>query len=88
MPLPCVCAPACPCSYLWSDVMSADSFMAFVEAGTSNEGEVKRLGRRFRDTFMALGGGLSPADVFRQFRGRDPRVAEVLKYNELGSTRH
>lgn len=88
LPLPaCVCAlPAR--SYLWSDVMSADGFMAFVEAGTTNEAEVQRLGRRFRNTFMALGGSVPPAEVFRQFRGRDPRVAEVIKYNELGAKHH
>jgi oligopeptidase A len=75
------------CSYLWSDVMSADGFMAFVEAGTTNESEVRRLGQRFRDTFLSQGGGMPAAEVFRKFRGRDPQVAEVLKFNELGTTK-
>jgi len=73
-------------SYLWSDVMSADGFMAFVEAGTSDEGEMRRLGRLFRDTFLALGGSVAPDEVFRRFRGRDPQVKEVIKYNELDNS--
>lgn len=73
-------------SYLWSDVMSADGFMAFQEAGTNSTADVLRLGRLFRNTFLSLGGSLSPAEVFRKFRGRDPRVAEVIKYNQLGSS--
>lgn len=75
------------CSYLWADVMSADGFMAFEEAGITNEAQVKRLGRKFRDTFLSLGGSLPPAQVFRMFRGRDPRVEEVIKYNELDKVR-
>jgi oligopeptidase A len=68
--------------------MSADGFMAFEEAGTSNEAEIQRLGRLFRDTFFALGGSVPPDEVFRRFRGRDPRVAEVIKYNDLHTTKH
>jgi len=73
-------------SYLWADVMSADGFMAFVEAGTSNDAEVRRLGRRFRDTFLSLGGSVAPDEVFRRFRGRDPRVQEFIQYNELNKS--
>lgn len=64
--------------------MSADGFMAFEEAGTGNEAEVQRLGCKFRDTFLALGGSVPPAEVFRKFRGRDPKVEEVIKFNNLG----
>lgn len=76
--------PAGYYSYLWADVMSADGFMAFEEAGTGNEAEVQRLGRKFRDTFLSLGGSVPPAEVFRQFRGRDPKVENVIKFNNLG----
>jgi oligopeptidase A len=68
--------------------MSADGFMAFEEAGTNNEAEIKQLGRLFRDTFFALGGSVAPDEVFRRFRGRDPRVDEVIKYNDLRTTKH
>lgn len=86
---PFLAPPCAACSYLWADVMSADGFMAFEEAGTGNEAKVRRLGRLFRSTFLESGGSVPPAEVFRRFRGRDPRVAEVIKYNELGaSSRH
>jgi oligopeptidase A len=67
--------------------MSSDAYMAFEEAGTTNDAEVRRLGRLFRDTFMALGGSVPPAEVFRRFRGREPAVQSVIKYNALTARR-
>lgn len=69
--------------YKWSEVMSADVFGAFEELGTENEAEVCRLGRRYRETFLALGGGTPPMEVFRQFRGRDPSVEALLRQQGL-----
>ena len=69
--------------YKWSEVMSADVFGAFEELGTENETEVCRLGRRYRETFLALGGGTPPRAVFRQFRGRDPSVEALLRQQGL-----
>ena len=63
--------------------MSADVFGAFEELGTENEAEVCRLGRRYRETFLALGGGTPPMEVFRQFRGRDPSVEALLRQQGL-----
>ena len=63
--------------------MSADGFMAFVEAGTSNDAEVRRLGRRFRDTFLSLGGSVAPDEIYKRFRGREPKLDSVIKYNKL-----
>jgi len=34
--------------------------------------------RRFRSTFLALGSSIPPAEVFRQFRGRDPSHEALL----------
>lgn len=59
-------------SYKWAEVLSADAFSAFEEVGLENEDKVAETGRRFRDTVLALGGGLEPLEVFRQFRGREP----------------
>ncbi|MBN2565320.1 MAG: M3 family metallopeptidase [Candidatus Eisenbacteria bacterium] len=70
-------------SYLWAEVLSADAFAAFEDAGLDNETEVKRLGRRFRDTVLALGGGRHPMDIFRDFRGRKPSTAALLRHNGL-----
>ena len=70
-------------SYLWSDVLCADCFSAFEEAGLDDEQAVAKVGRRFRDTFLALGGGEDPAVVFEQFRGRGPTTDAFLRINGL-----
>jgi oligopeptidase A len=66
-------------SYKWAEVLSADAFGAFEEAGLDDEAAVRRVGRRFRDTVLALGGGRHPMDVFRDFRGREPDPAALLR---------
>lgn len=70
-------------SYKWAEVMSADAFGAFEDAGLDNEEEVKKVGRRFRDTVLSLGGGVPPSEVFKQFRGRDPNPDALLRHNGL-----
>lgn len=70
-------------SYKWSEVLSADAFSAFEEAGLENEEEMRRLGRRFRDTILALGGSRHPMDVFRDFRGREPTTEALLRQGGL-----
>ena len=69
--------------YKWSEVMSADVFGAFEEAGLSDEDAVRRVGRRYRDTFLALGGSIDPMEVFRLFRGRAPTIDAVLRQTGL-----
>jgi oligopeptidase A len=66
-------------SYKWAEVLSADAFGAFEEAGLDNEEAVKATGRRFRDTVLSLGGSRHPLEVFRAFRGRDPDPMALLK---------
>lgn len=66
-------------SYKWAEILSADAFGAFEEAGLDNDAAVVQTGRRFRDTVLALGGSQHPLEVFRQFRGRDPQVEPLLK---------
>ena len=70
-------------SYKWAEVLSADAFGAFVEAGLDNEAAVQEVGRRFRDTVLASGGGRHPMDVFRDFRGREPDPEALLKQYDL-----
>ncbi|MCD4690628.1 M3 family peptidase, partial [bacterium] len=70
-------------SYKWAEVLSADAFAAFEEAGLDNEDKVRELGRRFRDTVLALGGGRHPMDIFRDFRGREPSTEALLRHNGL-----
>jgi oligopeptidase A len=71
-------------SYKWSEVLSADAFGAFEEAGLTDEGKTAELGRRFRDTILALGGGRHPMDVFKDFRGREPDTGALLRQTGLG----
>jgi oligopeptidase A len=66
-------------SYKWAEVFSADAFAAFEEEGLDNEGAVGKTGRRFRDTFLAMGGSEDPMEVFRRFRGREPRPEALLR---------
>ena len=70
-------------SYKWSEVLSADAFGAFEEAGLDDEEAVKATGRKFRDTILALGGGKHPMDVYREFRGREPSTEALLRHNGL-----
>jgi oligopeptidase A len=70
-------------SYKWAEVLSADAFAAFEEAGLDNETAVQATGKRFRDTVLALGGSLAPTVVFEQFRGRQPHTEPLLRHNGL-----
>nr|QKY15016.1 ATP-dependent clp protease ATP-binding subunit clpa-like protein (clpA) [Polytomella parva] len=70
-------------SYLWAEVLSADSFAAFEEAGLDKEDKIRETGHRFRDTVLALGGGVAPAEVFKRFRGREPSPQALLRHNNL-----
>ena len=70
-------------SYKWSEVMSADVFGAFEDAGLDNEAAVRETGRRYRETFLALGGSKDPMEVFREFRGRAPSADALLRQSGL-----
>ncbi|MEI7945717.1 MAG: M3 family metallopeptidase [bacterium] len=72
-------------SYKWSEVMSADAFSAFEEVGLENESAIRKQGKRYRDTLLALGGGTDPMEVFQQFRGRPPRIEALLRHAGLKS---
>jgi oligopeptidase A len=61
-------------SYKWAEVLSADAFHAFEEAGLDTDDAMVSTGQRFRETILALGGSVHPLQVFTQFRGREPQV--------------
>ena len=61
-------------SYLWSDVMAADTWQAFVEAGPWD----KALAARMRTHILSNGNTIDRAEAYRQFRGRDPDVKALL----------
>tara|TARA_Y100001968_G_scaffold187355_1_gene171756 strand:- start:24544 stop:26676 length:2133 start_codon:yes stop_codon:yes gene_type:complete len=66
-------------SYKWSEVLSADAYSAFEEAGLE-EKEIKSTGKRFRDTVLSLGGSRSPSEVFVSFRGRAPSTKALIRH--------
>ena len=70
-------------SYFWAEVLSADAFAAFEEAGMDNEAAIQETGQRFRDTVLALGGSRHPMDVFQAFRGREPSTDALLRHRGL-----
>ena len=61
-------------SYLWAELLAADGFMVFAEAGLVD----RTTGDRFRDEVLARGATRPAAESFRAFRGRDPEPAAML----------
>lgn len=72
-------------SYKWAEVLSADAFAAFEEAGLENEEAIAEVGHRFRETVLALGGSKHPMEVFKSFRGREPNTTALLRHNGLAA---
>ncbi len=72
-------------SYKWAEVLSADAFAAFEEAGLDDPEAVAATGRRFRETVLALGGSRPPSEVFEAFRGRGPDVRALLEHTGLSN---
>ena len=70
-------------SYKWAEVLSADAFAAFEEAGLDREDTVRSIGARFRDTVLSLGGSRSPSEVFEAFRGRQPSSDALIRHSGL-----
>ena len=63
-------------SYLWSEVLDADGFGAFEEAGDPFDPTVAE---RLYTYVYSAGGSRDYADAYRLFRGRDPDVAKLLE---------
>lgn len=63
-------------SYLWSEVMDADTWAYFEESGDVFNPDI---GRRYKDIILAPGNTTDRAEAYRAFRGRDPDVAALLR---------
>jgi oligopeptidase A len=70
-------------SYKWAEVLSADAFAAFEEAGLDDPEAIAQVGQRYRETVLALGGSKHPMEVFKSFRGREPNTTALLRHNGL-----
>jgi len=63
-------------SYLWSEVMDADTWAYFEESGDVFNPDI---GGRFKSIMLAPGNTTDRGEAYRAFRGRDPDVAALLK---------
>ncbi len=63
-------------SYLWSEVMDADTRQAFAEAGNVFD---PATAEKMRKYILAPGNSTDRAEAYRQFRGRDPDVKALLE---------
>ena len=67
-------------SYKWAEVLSADCYAAFEEAGDPFDAVT---GQRFLTEILARGGSRPALENFRAFRGRDPQVDALLRHNGM-----
>jgi oligopeptidase A len=66
--------------YAWAEVMSADAYAAFEEAGLDNP-EVRS---RYRRNILETGGSRSMLDNFKAFRGREPLPDALFRHQGMG----
>ena len=66
-------------SYIWSEVLDADSVEWFKENG----GLLRENGDHFRQTLLSRGGSEEAMSLFRTFRGRDANIAPLLERRGL-----
>ena len=69
-------------SYKWAELLSADAYAAFEEAGGAN----RATGQRFRDEILAVGGSRPALMSFEAFRGRAPQIDALLRHNGMSET--
>jgi len=63
-------------SYMWSEVMDADAFQAFEEAGGPFDTE---MAAKLESQILSVGGSRDAAELYTAFRGRMPGVEALLK---------
>lgn len=66
--------------YMWAEVLEADGFAAFTEAGNPFDAATAE---RLLRTIYSSGNRQNPTDAYRAFRGRDPQVLPMLKKRGL-----
>ena len=65
--------------YAWAEVLSADAYSAFEEAGVFDPA----TGERFRRDILEVGGSRTALESFRAFRGREPQLDALLRHQGL-----
>ncbi|MEU7830917.1 M3 family metallopeptidase [Nonomuraea sp. NPDC049129] len=66
-------------SYIWSEVLDAESVLWFKENG----GLERANGDHFRRELLSRGGSIDPLTAFRNFRGREPSIQPLLERRGL-----
>jgi oligopeptidase A len=66
-------------SYKWAEVLSADAYSLFEEAGVLSPA----AGAKFRDEVLARGGSRGALESFVAFRGRAPQLEALLRHNGM-----
>lgn len=67
-------------SYMWSEVMDADAFDAFSEAGDIFDGATAK---KLYEHIYSAGGSVDPAELYTAFRGRMPKIDALLRHRGL-----
>ncbi len=68
-------------SYKWAEVLSSDAFSRFEEEGIFSE----KTGRDFLHAILEQGGSKEPMELFKQFRGREPKIDALLRHSGIGA---
>lgn len=68
-------------SYKWAEVLSADAFSKFEEEGIFNP----ETGKAFMQHILEKGGSEEPMELFKNFRGREPKVDALLKHSGIAA---
>lgn len=66
-------------SYKWAEVLSADAFAKFEENGIFDEA----TGREFLHAILERGGSQPAAELFKEFRGREPEISALLRHSGI-----
>jgi oligopeptidase A len=69
-------------SYKWAEVLSADAYAAFEEAGNPLD---PAMGRRYREAILEAGGSRPAMESFRAFRGREPQIDALLRHQGMAT---
>ena len=62
-------------SYKWAEVLDADAFEYFLEEGIFN----KQVADKFKDNILSKGGTEKPMELYKRFRGKEPKPDALLK---------
>jgi peptidyl-dipeptidase Dcp len=66
-------------SYIWAEVLDADGFQAFKQAGLFDQETAKS----FRENILAAGASDLPMELYKRFRGEEPGIEPLLKKRGL-----